>query len=344
MFLNHRRTLLAAFATIGACVMAPAAAQDYYAGRTIDLVIGSGPAGGYDIYGRALARHINRHSPGKPNVVVKNMPGAGSGRAAGFLAKIAPKDGTVIAGIMPGAVMGPLLEEKPEILFDPVRVQYLGTANNGTRVCVGWTAAGIKSFDDVRGGKEVPFGAVSPNESTHDYAYMLRKTAGATYKIVSGYQGTTEIGLAMERGEVVGSCGWDWASVKAQRGDWLRDKKLSVLLQIGLERNDELTKMGVPHVWDYVKDDTNRKVVELVIGQQVFQRSYIAPPEIPAVPLSILRSAFDATMTDAQYLADADKLRIDVSPLPGAKVQEIVQKLHATPINIVQAARAAIRP
>ena len=185
---------------------------------------------------------------------------------------------------------------------------------------------------------------MSPNESTHDYAYMLRRTAGAKYKVVSGYDGTTQIGLAMERGEVVGSCGWDWASVKAQRGDWLRDKKINVLLQIGLERNDELTKMGVPHVWDYVKNDDDRKVVELVIGQQVFQRSYIAPPEIPAAPLGILRSAFDATMKDAQYLADADKLRIDISPLPGAKVQEIVQKLHATPKNIVQAARAAIRP
>jgi hypothetical protein len=148
----------------------------------------------------------------------------------------------------------------------------------------------------------------------------------------------------MERGEVVGSCGWDWASVKAQRGDWLRDKKLNVLLQIGLDRNDELSKMGVPHVWDYVKTDEGRKIVELVIGQQVFQRSYIAPPEIPAAPLSILRTAFDATMTDTQFVADADKLRIDVSPLPGAKVQEIVQKLHATPANIVQAARAAIRP
>jgi hypothetical protein len=345
---DHRRTRLAASAALCALALpltAPSAvAQDYYAGKSIDLIIGSGPAGGYDIYGRALARHITRHIPGKPNIVVKNMPGAGSGRAAGFLAKIAPKDGTVVAGIMPGAVMGPLLEEKPEILFDPVRVQYLGTANNGTRVCVGWAAAGLKSFDDVRGGKEVPFGAVSPNESTHDYAYMLRRTAGATYKVVSGYNGTTEIGLAMERGEVVGSCGWDWASVKAQRGDWLRDKKLNVLLQIGLDRNDELTKMGVPHVWDYVKSDESRKVVELVIGQQVFQRSYIAPPEIPAAPLSILRTAFDATMTDPQFVAEADKLRIDIAPLPGAKVQEIVQKLHATPTNVVQAARAAIRP
>ena len=342
MLLNNRWTLLAASAVL--LVASPAVAQDFYAGRTIDLIIGSGPAGGYDIYGRALARHIGRHIPGNPNVVVKNMPGAGSTRAAGFLAKIAPKDGTVIAGIMPGAIMGPLLEEKAELLFDPTKVQYLGTANNGTRVCVGWAASGIKSFEDVRSKKEYPFGAVSPNESTHDYAYMLRRTAGATYKVVSGYDGTTQIGLAMERGEVVGSCGWDWASVKAQRADWLRDKKANVILQIALERNDELTKMGVPHVWDYVKSEEGRKIVELIIGQQVFQRSYILPPETPAAQLSVLRRAFDATMTDPQYLADAKKLRIDISPLPGAKVQEIVQKLHATPKNIVQAARTAIRP
>jgi tripartite-type tricarboxylate transporter receptor subunit TctC len=342
MLLNTRWTLLVASAAL--LVASPAAAQDFYAGRTIDLVIGSGTGGGYDIYGRALARHIGRHIPGKPNVVVKNMPGAGSTRAAGFLAKIAPKDGTVIAGIMPGAIMGPLLEEKAELLFDPTKVKYLGTANNGTRVCVAWAASGIKSFEDVRSKKEYPFGAVSPNESTHDYAHMLRRTAGATYKVVSGYDGTTQIGLAMERGEVVGSCGWDWASVKAQRANWLRDKKANVILQIALERNDELTKMGVPHVWDYVKSEEGRKIVELIIGQQVFQRSYIAPPETPAAQLSVLRKAFDATMADPQYLAEAKKLRIDVSPLPGAKVQAIVEKLHATPKNVVQAARAAIRP
>ncbi len=333
----------AAVALVAILASSPASAADYYAGKTIDLIIGSGPAGGYDIYGRALARHINKHIPGKPNMVVKNMPGAGSGRAAGFLAKIAPKDGTVIAGIMPGAIMGPLLEEKPEILFDPTKVQYVGTANNGTRVCVGWAASGVKTFQDVI-DREHPFGAVSPNESTHDYAYMLRRTAGAKYKVVAGYDGTTQIGLAMERGEVVGACGWDWASFKAQRADWLRDKKANVLLQISLERNEELTKMGVPHVWDFVKNDADRKLVELVIGQQVFQRSYIAPPEIPADPLRILRTAFDATMKDQAYLAESQKLRIDIEPLPGAQVQEIVLKLHATPKDVVQRARAAIRP
>ncbi|MCC6886962.1 MAG: hypothetical protein IT536_00275 [Hyphomicrobiales bacterium] len=338
-----RRRLRPLMATLVALIAAPAAAQDYYAGRTIELVIGSGPAGGYDIYGRALARHIVRHIPGKPAIIVKNMPGAGSARAAGFVARIAPKDGTVIAAIMPGAIMAPLLEDKPELLFDPTLVQYVGTANNGTRVCAGWAAAGITRFDDVR-NREYPFGAVSPNESTHDYAYLLRRTAGARYKIVAGYTGTTQIGLAMERAEVVGTCGWDWASVKSQRGDWLRDKKLNVLLQIALERNDELTRMGVPHVWDYVKDDQDRQIVELVIAQQVFQRSFIVAAEIPAPALSILRTAFDATMADPAFLAEAAKLRIDIAPLSGGKVQSVVQRLHATPHAIVQAARTAIRP
>jgi tripartite-type tricarboxylate transporter receptor subunit TctC len=319
-----------------------ASAADYYAGKTIDMLIGSGPAGGYDIYGRALARHIPRHIPGKPHIVVKNMPGAGSQRAAGFLATRAPQDGTAIAGIMPGAIMAPLLGEG-KVLFDPTKVHYIGTANNGTRVCVAWAASGIKSFDDVL-KKEVAFGGVSLNESTHDYAHMLRRTAGAKYKVVAGYDGTTQIGLAMERGEVVGACGWDWASFKAQRSAWLRDKKVNVILQIALEPNAELTKMGVPHVWDYVKSDENRKIVELIIGQQVFQRSYIAPPKIPAEPLKILRTAFDATVKDPEYLADAKKMKIDIEPLSGDKVQAIVLKLHATPKDIVQKARQVIRP
>ena len=321
----------------------PAPAADFFAGKSIDLLIGAPPAGGYDIYARALARHYGQNIPGKPNIIAKNMPGAASGRAAGFLATIAPKDGTVIAAIMPGAVMGPLLDEKAEVLFDPTKVQYLGTANNGTRVCVSRKDSKIKTFDDVLTQKAV-FGGVSANDSTRDYGYMHKHTSGALYDVIAGYTGTNDIGLAMERGEVDGACGWDWASLKSQRPDWLRDNKINVLLQVALEPNAELTRMGVPHVWKYVKTEENRKVVELIIGQQVFQRSYIAPPGVPPEQLAILRKAFDDTMKDPRYLAEAEKLRIDISPLPGAQVQAIVQKLHATPRDIVDRARAAIRP
>jgi tripartite-type tricarboxylate transporter receptor subunit TctC len=321
----------------------PASAADYYAGKSIDLLIGAPPGGGYDIYARAVARHYGRHIPGQPTIVSKNMPGAGSARAAGFITTIAPKDGTSIAGIMPGAVMGPLLDEKAEALFDPTKVNYLGTANNGTRVCVSRQGSKIKTFDDVLTQKAA-FGGVSTNDSTRDYGFMHKRTAGAQYDVVTGYSGTAEIALAMERGEIEGACGWDWSSFKSQRPDWLRDNKVNVLLQVGLEPNAELTRMGVPSVFKYVTSEESRKVVELIISQQVFQRSYIAPPGIPAAPLDTLRSAFDATMADKQFLEDAEKIRIDISPLSGVKVQELVQKLYTMPKDIVAKARQAITP
>ena len=318
-------------------------AGDYYAGKSIDLLIGAPPGGGYDIYARALARHYGRHIPGQPTIVAKNMPGAASARAAGFISTLAPKDGTAIAALMPGGVVGPLLDEKAETLFDPTKVLYLGTANNGTRICVSHKDSKIKTFDDALTQK-ASFGGVSTSDSTRGYGYMHKKTSGAKYDVVSGYSGTAEIALAMERGELDGVCGWDWASFKSQRPDWIRDNKVNLLLQVGLEPNEELTRMGVPSVFKYVTNEADRKVVELVISQQVFQRSYIAPPGLPAEQLDALRSAFDATMRDQDFLHDAETMRIDIAPLSGAKVQELVQKLYASPKDMVARARQAITP
>jgi tripartite-type tricarboxylate transporter receptor subunit TctC len=318
-------------------------AGDYYAGKSIDLLIGAPPGGGYDIYARALARHYGRHIPGQPTIVAKNMPGAASARAAGFISTLAPKDGTAIGALMPGGVVGPLLDEKAETLFDPTKVLYLGTANNGTRICVSRKDSKIKTFDDALTQK-ASFGGVSTSDSTRGYGYMHKKTSGAQYDVVSGYSGTAEIALAMERGELDGVCGWDWASFKSQRPDWIRDNKVNLLLQVGLEPNEELTRMGVPVVFKYVTNEDDRKAVELIISQQVFQRSYIAPPGLPAELLDALRSAFDATMRDKDFLHDAETIRIDISPLPGAKVQELVQKIYAAPKDIVTRARKAINP
>src|SRR3954451_20890621 len=280
-------------------MLAPAAAwaADYYSGKSIEMLIGAPAGGGYDIYARALARHFGRHIPGQPSIVAKNMPGAGSARAAGFISALAPKDGSAIAAIMPGAVMGPLLDEKAEALFDPTKVLYVGTANNGTRVCVARQGSKIKTFDDARTQKAA-FGGVSSNDSTRDYGFMHKKTACALYDVATGTSGTPEIALALERGEIDGACGWDWASLKSQRPDWIRDGKINVLLQVGLEPNDELTRMGVPSVFKYVSHEDDRKVVELIISQQVFQRSYIAAPALTAEQLDTLRSAFDATGHD----------------------------------------------
>jgi tripartite-type tricarboxylate transporter receptor subunit TctC len=322
--------------------MTSASAADYYAGKTIDFIIGTPPGGGYDIYARLVARHLAKYIPGKPTIVVKNMPGAGSAKAAQFISLIAPKDGTSIGAIMPGAIMGPLLDDRAEALFDPSKVLYVGTANSGTRVCVTLKGSKIKTFDDVLRDKAV-FGGVSTNDSTQEYGYLHKRTLGARYDVVSGYRGTPDIALALERGELDGVCGWDWSSVKSQKPDWIRDDKINVLLQVSLDPHPELTGMGVPTVWQYVKGHEDREVVELVISQTVFHRSYIAPPGTPPAQLAILRAAFDRTMADPQFLEDAEKLRVDIAPLPGAKVQEVVQKLYATPKDVVERAKKAIR-
>lgn len=324
-------------------VTAPASAQDFYAGRSIELLIGAPPGGGYDIYGRVVARHIGRHIPGNPNIVPKNMPGAGSARAAGFIAKIAPKDGTVIANIMPGAVMDPMLDPKAEKLFDPTEVMYIGNVNNGVRVCVSGKHSKVRTFDDARKIKAV-FGGGQANDSTRDYGFLHRKTTGAKWDMVTGYKGTSDLSIALERGEVDGFCGFDWASLKSQKPTWVRDKAVNVLIQDAIEPIDELTKLGVPHIMTYVKDDTTRKVLELILSQTVFHRSFIAPPGTTPANLAVLRKAFDATMKDPQFLAEAEKLRIDVAPLSGERVQEVVRKLYESSPEVIGLARAAINP
>jgi tripartite-type tricarboxylate transporter receptor subunit TctC len=254
----------------------PAVAADYYAGKTIEMIVGGGPGGGYDIYARAVARHMNRHIPGNPTIVVKNMPGASSGKAAQYISMVAPKDGTSMAGIMPGAIMGPLLDDRTAPLFDPTKVRYIGTANSGTRVCATLKGGKIGRFEDAQKIK-AKFGGSGPNDSTYEYGYLHKHTSGALWDIVSGYRGTPDMALAMERGEIDGMCGWDWSSFKSQKPDWLRDNKANVMLQVSMEPHPELTRMGVPTVFQFVKDEESRKVVELVISQTIFHRSYIAP-------------------------------------------------------------------
>jgi tripartite-type tricarboxylate transporter receptor subunit TctC len=318
-------------------------AADAYAGKTIELLVGAPPGGGYDIYARTVSRHLGNHIPGTPTIVVKNMPGAGSAKAAQYIATIAPKDGTSIAGIMPGAIMGPLLDERMAPLFNPTKVRYVGTANNGTRICVTLKGSKVATFADARKIK-VKFGGSAPNDSTFEYGYLHKHTGGAIWDIVPGYPGTSAMALAMERGEIDGLCGWDWSSFKSQRPQWLCEGKVNILLQASIEPNAELTKLNVPMASQFVKSDEDRKVLDLILSQTVFHRSYIAPPETPPERLAILRKAFDDTMADKEFLADAEKARIDIDPLSGSKIQEVVGRLYATPPAIVERARKAIRP
>src|SRR5262245_99191 len=333
--------LLAAVA--GAALAMPAVAADYYAGKTIELVVGGDAGGGYDIYARTLARHLGRHIPGNPTVVIKNMPGAGSSRAGVYISTVAPKDGTSIGAMMPGAIIGPLLDDKPNLQFDPTKVLYVGTADSGVRVCTTYETSKIKTFEDAQRQKAV-LGASSAGGATRDYGYLHNHTAGTKFEIVTGYKGTVDVALAMERGEVDGMCGWDWSSVKSQKSDWISGKKVNLLVQVSLDPLEELTERGVPHIWKFVTKDDDRRVAELVVSQQVFQRSYIAPSQTPAEAIGILRTAFDATMKDAAFLADAEKMKISITPLSGTKVQDVIARLYTTPKEFVERAKVVIKP
>ena len=320
----------------------PASAADYFAGKTIEWTVGADVGGGYDIYSRSIAKHLPKYIPGNPTIVVKNLPGAGSAKAATYLAQVAPKDGTAIGSLMPGGVIGPLLEDKEKPQYDPTKLIYLATADSGTRVCATFTTSKSKSFEDAKKQKTV-MGASAAGGSTRDYVNMLRKAAGAQFELVTGYKGTAEIGLAVERGEVDGLCGWDWSSLKAQKSDWLRDKKVNILIQISLEPEAELTKLGVPQAWQFIKSEEDKKAVELVVSQQVFGRPFVAPPGTAPEAVKILREAFMKALQDKDFLADAEKAKIDVNPLDGAKVQDVVTKVYASPPAVVARAKELIK-
>lgn len=320
-----------------------ATAQEFYAGKTIDLVIGADVGGGYDIYGRTIGRYLGKYIPGNPNVVPKNMPGAGSAVAAGTLYNISAKDGTVIGALMPGAIMDRVLNDHLKANFDPSKFIYLASADSGTRTCITHVSSKVKTMDDAIAHPAV-IGASAAGGATRDYAVMIAKAAGAKFRIVSGYKGTADIFLAMERGEVDGLCGLDWNSLKSQKPDWLRDRKLNILTQVAMEPNAELTRLDVPMIWKYVAGIKDKQALELIVSQQVFLRSYIAPPGTPAAQATALRTAFAQVFKDKDFRADANKAKIDINPSPGEKVQQIVEQLYKMPPDVIARAKELITP
>jgi tripartite-type tricarboxylate transporter receptor subunit TctC len=338
---GFRRVVLALPFAILSADSAPA--QDFYAGKTIAMVVGGSPGGGHDLYARTIARHLPRHLPGNPAVVVRNMPGAGSMRAAGHVYAVAPKDGLTIGALYPGSVMTPLLDPKSKAAYEPTKFQYLGSAESGARICATYRTSKIKTFQDAVTQPSV-FGGSAAGGSVYEYGHMMRNAAGAKFRIVTGYKATLDMALDMERGEIDGICGWDWSTAKSQKPDWLRDKTVNILLQVALDPDPELSKLRVPQVWGFIKDETDRKAVELVVSQQVFSRPHVVAPDTPAERVRILRAAYDALMKDSQFLADAEKARLDISPSSGSKLQSLVASVYATPGPIVERARRIIAP
>jgi tripartite-type tricarboxylate transporter receptor subunit TctC len=328
----------AASATIVLSVAVAAQAQnaaDFYKGKNVELYIGYSVGGGYDLYARVLARHIGRHIPGNPTIVVKNMEGAGSLRLANWLYRIAPKDGSVFGTIGRGTGFDPLLGQQGA-QFDGTKFTWIGSGNHEVSVCVAFEGrAGITRFDDLR-TKEMTVGGTGASADTDQFPKVVNGVLGTKMKIVSGYPGGNDIVLAMERGELQGRCGWSWSSVKATHGSWIAEKKLNVLVQLSLQKHPDLP--DVPLVVDLAKTDEDRQVLKLIFARQVMGRPFLAPPGIPPDRAEALRKAFMDTMTDPAFVADAEKSQLEVNPVAGDDLQKLVAEIYRAPPEVAKRA------
>ena len=321
---------------------APAAAADYYAGKSIEMVIGFEAGGGFDIYARTLARHIAKHIPGRPTIVPKNMLGAGSVKAAGYIYAVAPKDGTSIGAISPGAIMAPLTEPEIAKQYDSTKFEYIGSTATASRFCATFHTSKVRTFADAL-LTESTIGATGAGGSTRYSPTVLNALAGTKFKIIAGYKGSTDILLAIERGEVDGICGYDWASFKTIQPGWIKDKKINILVQMGIEDEPELTGMGVPNIWGFLKGADDKRIFELMVGSDLFLRPYLMPPGTNPQAVTILREAITMTLKNKEFLAEAEKAQLFVSGVSGTAVQNLVNKLYSSPRSLVARFEAAIK-
>jgi tripartite-type tricarboxylate transporter receptor subunit TctC len=318
---------------------APPTAADFYKGlKEFNVYIGSAPGGGYDQYGRLLVRHIGRHLPGNTTVVPRNMP-AGSGRAImNFIFAIAPKDGSAVGTTLRNVPFDPLMGVT-ETKMDPERLTWIGSMNAETSLCVSWHTTPFHTIDDVR-AKEMLAGSSGPSAADSTHVKLANAVAGTKMRIVSGYNGSGDVHLAMERGEVDGRCGFGWDSILSRYKSWLVEKKINLLAQFAIDKHADLP--DVPWIMDLARTEADRQMALLSLGPNKMGRPVFAPPEIPAERVAFLRQAFIATMEDPELRADAKKMEIDVVYMTGAATETLYRQLYATPKPVVEAARAIL--
>jgi tripartite-type tricarboxylate transporter receptor subunit TctC len=269
------------------------------------------------------------------------MPGAGSNIAAAYVYNVAPKDGTVIGAVQTAAVLDPLFADKARLKHDSSKFIYLGSATVDYYVCVIRADAAVKEFKDAL-TQEVIMGASAPGTSTRDFPALLNNAAGAKFRIVSGYPGTREITLAIEKGEVQGVCGFSWSSLSVQHPDWLKNGFIRVLVQENAKGHPDVNRMGVPHATDFAKTPQDRAIMDLIYSSEIFGRPYVMPPGVPADRVAALRKAFTDTLHDPELKAEGQKAGLDLDPISGEELQSIAAKMYATPPDVVERAKQAV--
>ena len=319
-----------------ACGAAQAqSAADFYRGKTVSVVVGFGAGGGYDLYARLLGRFIGEHIPGKPNVIVQNMEGAGSVRAANFVYALGAKDGTVIAAVNQNMPMYQLLGGKAA-QFVAARMVWLGSMGGSNGLLYTWHTSPVKSIEEAK-RTEVKLGGTGTNSDSHIFPTLINNLLGTKFKVINGYAGgSKEVHLALERGEVEGRGGNAWASLASSNRDWIDQKKLNILVQIGFKPEPEIA--DVPMLQDLVTNDRDRQIVDLVSLPTVLGYAHWVAPEVPAERVTALRSAYAATMKDPAFLAEAQRLSMMLRPATGAEVEAQVAKVASTPRPVLEEA------
>jgi tripartite-type tricarboxylate transporter receptor subunit TctC len=329
---------LGASALGASALSTPAQAADaYFKDRQIRVIVGSAPGGGYDAYGRLLAQYMRQHVPGNPTFIVQNMPGAGSLVAANYIYNVAPKDGTFIGAVNAMLATDPLVYPD-RVKFDPRQFRWLGSALREHHVGVAWNLARVKTLDDILKNELIVAGT---GGATNFYPLFVDAILGAKIKMIPGYQGSKQGMLAMERGEVGGVVGISWASVKATNGSWLREEKIRPFVQFGLKKHPELP--DVSWIYDYARNDDDRAAMNLAFGISEFGRPFIAPPGVPDAVVDILRDAFEDTMNDPEFRADAEKRQLDLEITRGAEIQSLIEKIYKTPPAVVERVKKIVQ-
>lgn len=322
--------LLAAAAGSG-----PASAQGdvapFFKDKQMRIVVGSAAGAGYDLNARLLARHWTNHIPGKPQIIVQNQVGAGSVTMTNAVYGGAPRDGTVVGAAINGMPTAALLT--PSIVkFDPRRLIWVGSSNRETQLAYVWHTAPVKTLAELK-TKELVVGATTAGTTQFDFPIAARDILGLKFKVISGYKGTTDIHLAMESGEVQGMGSNGWLSLKTLNSAWIAEKKVIPVVQFVLERNPDLK--DVPTIFEIASSEAERQALRLLVARLEYGRPFFLPPEVPADRVAALRRAFDATMKDAAFLAEADRSKIDISPMTGEEVEKLVGQVLETPADVV---------
>jgi tripartite-type tricarboxylate transporter receptor subunit TctC len=303
------------------------AAADFYKGKTVQIVVGFGVGGGYDLYARALSRYLGKHLPGNPNVVVQNMEGAGSVRAANFVYAGSPQDGTVIAAVNQNAPMYQLLGGAGA-RYEAAQLQWLGSMTNSNGTVYTWHTSGIKTLDDAK-QKEVPMGAVGAQSDSVIFPNLINEMLGTKFKPITGYAGSTQIHLAMERGEVMGRGGNSWSSLQTANASWIKENKINMLVQVGFAKEPDLP--DVPLLLDLVKDDESKGVIRVISLPTAIGYGHWLAPGVPKDRLAALRTAYAAVMKDPEFIKEAEKTRMDIRVQTGAEVEALVNQVIKTP-------------